>query len=106
MIFLQGYGVTSRMAARIYQHYSAGTINKVTSDPFSLADGCLALAIRRDEIARSMGVRPDDPNRIRARIHFALNRMSEGSCRLPRELSPKPELLKITMPERIRQRCK
>src|SRR5690606_40417756 len=29
MIFLQGYGVTSRMAARIYNHYGAATINKV-----------------------------------------------------------------------------
>src|SRR5690606_5755637 len=105
MIFLQGYGVTSRMAARIYNHYGAATINKVQSDPFSLADEVFGIGfIRADEIARSMGVEPDDPNRIRAGIHFALNQMSkDGHTYAPRtELVAKTaELLKIANTERI-----
>lgn len=105
MIFLQGYGVTSRMAARIYQHYGSATINKVTQDPFALADEVFGIGfIRADEIARSMGVDPDDHNRIRAGLHFALNHMAkEGHTYVPRaELITKTaELLKIENSERI-----
>ena len=33
MIFLQGYGVSSKMAARIYQHYGYNTITTVKENP-------------------------------------------------------------------------
>jgi exodeoxyribonuclease V alpha subunit len=105
MIFLQGYGVTSRMAARIHKHYGAETINKVTQDPFSLADEVFGIGfIRADEIARSMGVDADDHNRIRAGLHFALGQMTkDGHTYAPRgELVAKAvELLKITNAERV-----
>ena len=38
MIFLQGYGVSAKMSARIYQQYGYNTITTVKENPFALAD--------------------------------------------------------------------
>jgi exodeoxyribonuclease V alpha subunit len=88
MIFLQGYGVTSRMAVKIHEEYGNDTISKVKEDPFRLADEVFGIGfIKADTIARSMGVAPDAPGRIRAGLFYALNKLSnEGHTYAPREL--------------------
>jgi exodeoxyribonuclease V alpha subunit len=105
MIFLQGYGVTSRMANRIYQHYGGETINKVKDDPYAMADEVFGIGfIRADEIARAMGLPDDDPNRIRAGLHYALTQLSrDGHTYVPRtELVAKTsELLRVDNTARI-----
>src|SRR5664279_1038540 len=86
MIFLQGYGVTSKMASRIYQHYGYSTVATVKENPYALADEVFGLGfMRADEIARSMGLAPDSPHRMRAGLHFALNQLAkEGHVYAPR----------------------
>ncbi|MFN8379958.1 MAG: ATP-dependent RecD-like DNA helicase [Anaerolineae bacterium] len=105
MIFLQGYGVTSKMATRIIEHYGAATVNKVQQDPYQLADEVFGIGfIRADEIARAMGLDPDDPRRIRAGLHYALSQMTkEGHTYYPRgELVTRTnELLRIDHSARI-----
>jgi exodeoxyribonuclease V alpha subunit len=105
MIFLQGYGVTSKMATRILDHYGAATVNKVQQDPYQLADEVFGIGfIRADEIARAMGLDADDPRRIRAGLHYALNQMTkEGHTYYPRgELVQRTnELLRIDHPARV-----
>lgn len=105
MIFLQGYGVTTKMARRILDHYGAATVNKVQHDPYQLADEVFGIGfIRADEIARAMGLDADDPRRIRAGLHYALNQMTkEGHTFYPRgELIERTnELLRIDHSARI-----
>ncbi len=105
MIYLQGFGVTAKMAARIYQHYGFATINTVKENPFALADEVFGIGfIRADAIAQSMGIDPDAHNRIRAGLHFALNQLArEGHVYSPRPtlVQTAAELLKIDNLERI-----
>lgn len=78
MIYLQGFGVSTRMASRIYQQYGYQTISTVQDNPYALADDVFGIGfIKADAIARNMGVAPDDRNRIRAGLSYALNQMSK-----------------------------
>jgi len=105
MIFLQGYGVSSRMAVRIHNEYGVETVQKVKEDPFRLADEVFGIGfIKADTIARSMGVEPDAPVRIRAGLHYALNKLAgEGNTYAPRAvlLETAAELLGIEQSTRI-----
>ena len=107
MIFLQGYGVSAKMASRIYQHYGFNTINTVKENPFALADEVFGIGfMRADTIAQNMGIDPDSPNRIRAGIYYALNQLAkEGHVFSPRDplVEKCAELLAIRNTERIRE---
>ncbi len=107
MIFLQGYGVTAKMASRIYAHYGFDTIGTVKENPFALADEVHGIGfMRADTIAQSMGIDPDSHNRIRAGIYFALNQLSkEGHVFSPREplVAKCAELLVISNTGRINE---
>lgn len=86
MIYLQGYGISSRMAVRIYAEYGQETVTKIKDDPYRLADEVFGIGfIRADMIARQMGIEPDARNRIRAGLHYTLNKLaSEGHTYAPR----------------------
>ncbi|MBC6934818.1 MAG: ATP-dependent RecD-like DNA helicase [Chloroflexi bacterium] len=86
MIFLQGYGITSRMAIRIYGEYGQETIERVKEDPYRLADEVFGIGfIRADAIARSMGVTGESRGRIRAGLFYALNKLAlDGHTCAPR----------------------
>ncbi|MEO8609261.1 MAG: ATP-dependent RecD-like DNA helicase [Chloroflexota bacterium] len=105
MIFLQGYGISSRMAVRIHNEYGGETVQKVKDDPFRLADEVFGIGfIKADVIAQNMGVELDAPVRIRAGLHYALNKLaSEGNTYAPRHLllSTAAELLGIERSTRI-----
>jgi exodeoxyribonuclease V alpha subunit len=88
MIFLQGYGVTSRMAARIHQQFGSDTIERVQNDPYSLADEVYGIGfLKADQIARNMGIEPESPKRVRAGLLFTLNKLStDGHTYAPHHL--------------------
>jgi len=99
MIFLQGYGVTSKMASRIFKHYGSATISTVKENPYALADEVNGIGfIRADEIAQNMGIPADAHYRIRAGLVYTLTQMTrEGHMYMPRlELVNKAlEIMKI-----------
>jgi exodeoxyribonuclease V alpha subunit len=105
MIYLQGYGVTSKMAARIYKHYGHNTVGVVQADPYTLADEVNGIGfIRADDIARKMGTQPDALNRIRAGLHYTLNQLArDGHVFATRQqlLGTAAEILKIEESARI-----
>lgn len=88
MVFLQQFGVTTRMAARIHAVYGAETILRVQENPYALADEVFGIGfIKADQIARNMGIEPNAPERIRAGISFALDRLSQdGHTYAPQKL--------------------
>lgn len=108
MIFLQGYGISSRMAVRIHNEYGADTIRRVQEDPYRLADEVFGIGfIKADAIAQNMGVPADSPNRMRAGLQFALNQLAmDGHTYVPRTmlLDKAAELLRVdnrTMTEQV-----
>jgi len=88
MIFLQGYGISSRMAVRIHNEYGTETVQKVKDDPYRLADEVFGIGfIKADVIAQNMGVSKEAPNRMRAGLYYALNKLAgEGHTYAPRQL--------------------
>lgn len=88
MIFLQQYGVTARMATRIYAEYGAETINRVKDNPYTLAEDVFGIGfLRADRIALAMGIEENSRDRIRAGLHYALSQLAqEGHTYAPRDL--------------------
>lgn len=85
MIYLQGYGVSSKMAVRIYNEYGDETSKKIEENPYRLADEVFGIGfIKADAIAQRMGVKTNDPKRIRAGLHYALTTLAtEGNTYAP-----------------------
>ncbi len=105
MIFLQGYGISSRMSVRIHNEYGEATVQKVQENPYNLADEVFGIGfIKADVIAQKMGVDFDAPIRIRAGLLFALNKLAQdGHTFAPRQvlLDTAAELLKVDNPTRL-----
>lgn len=105
MIFLQGYGVSSRLATRIHNHYGDDTIRMVQTDPYTLADDVNGIGfIKADAIAQSMGIEFDNHNRIRAGLKYTLNeRTMDGHVFLPRAelIAEAQRILKFENPTRV-----
>src|SRR5690606_14558257 len=99
MIFLQGYGVSSKMARRIYDQFGALTPKVVQDDPYVLADEVFGIGfIKADQIALSMGLRADSQQRIRAGLSYPLNQLAQdGHVYVPRPqlIEKTAELLRI-----------
>ena len=85
MVFLQSYGLTPGLAARIYRQYGAETIERLREDPYRLADEMFGVGFRRaDEIAQAMGVEGDSLQRARAAVRHVLHEaLGEGHVYLP-----------------------
>ena len=105
MIFLQGYGVTARMATKIHAVYGTETINKVKEDPYALSDDIFGIGfMKADQIARSMGLPLDSKERVRAGLSFALKKLSnDGHVYAPQTMlmQTTQELLQVQNQELI-----
>ncbi len=88
MIFLQGYGISSKIAIRIHNEYGSETVSRVQANPYCLADDVFGIGfIKADVIAQNMKVEFDSPNRIHAGLQYALNQLAmEGHTYVPRSM--------------------
>jgi exodeoxyribonuclease V alpha subunit len=87
MMFLQGHGVSTSLAVRIYKQYGQDSINVVRSNPYQLARDVFGIGFRTaDKIARQMGISLSAPERVRAGLLYTLSSLSdEGHCFATRE---------------------
>jgi len=85
MVFLQGVGVSTSLAVRIYKTYRDAAISVVKNEPYRLATDVWGIGFKTaDTIATSQGIPHDSPQRVRAGLQFALSEASdEGHCFLP-----------------------
>lgn len=78
MIFLQGYGVSTAFAAKIYRQYEKEAIATVKDNPYKLADDIWGIGFKTaDSIAQKMGYEKSDPRRCRSGILYTLNDLAE-----------------------------
>ena len=78
MVFLQSYGVSSTYAAKIYKTYAKDSIEKVSKNPYCLADDIWGIGFKTaDAIAKKMGYKENDPRRCRSGILYTLSRLSD-----------------------------
>jgi len=85
MVFLQGVGVSTSLAVRIYKTYQGEAIEVVRREPYRLAGEVWGIGFKTaDQIARSLGMPHDSPQRVKAGLQFALSQASDdGHCYLP-----------------------
>nr|WP_228061155.1 MULTISPECIES: ATP-dependent RecD-like DNA helicase [unclassified Coleofasciculus] len=85
MVFLQGHGVSTTYAVKIYKQYGGGAISTVTENPYQLAADIYGIGfLTADKIAQNLGVPNDSEFRYRAGLVHVLSEAAEdGHCYLP-----------------------
>jgi exodeoxyribonuclease V alpha subunit len=78
MVFLQGHGVSTSLAVKIYKQYGDDSLAVVKNDPYRLARDIWGIGFKTaDKIARSLGLPPDAPTRVEAGIVHALSELAD-----------------------------
>jgi exodeoxyribonuclease V alpha subunit len=87
MVFLQGVGVSTSIAVRIYKQYNDKSIDVVRTEPYRLASDVWGIGFRTaDTIAKAVGIPHDSPQRIKAGLQFTLSESTgDGHCYLPEQ---------------------
>ena len=92
MVFLQGHGISTAYASRIFKRYDKEAVKKVSENPYILAEEIPGIGFKKaDDIAAEFGITGNDPRRVASGIFFVLNSVcKEGHLFLTAE-----ELLKL-----------
>ena len=85
MLFLQMHGVSGSYAAKIFAKYSSFSIDILRTDPYRLAREITGIGFRTaDQLAESLGIERQSPERIAAGVDFALLQIAgAGHCCVP-----------------------
>lgn len=88
MIYLQKYGISTALAAKIYKKYGQKVYHILEENPYRLADDVQGVGFKTaDEIAMRIGIHTDSDYRIRSGIFYALLQgIAEGHIYLPEEV--------------------
>ena len=99
MMFLQNYGITMNLAAKIYQQYGPSLYGIIRENPYRLADDIPGVGFKMaDEIAERVGIFTDSDYRIKAGILYTLLQATgNGHTYLPQTelFAQASELLKV-----------
>ena len=85
MIFLQGVGVSTSIAVRIFKQYGEESITVVRTRPYQLAADVWGIGFKTaDTIAQAVGIPHDSPERVKAGLRHTLSEAADnGHCYLP-----------------------
>nr|WP_219517341.1 ATP-dependent RecD-like DNA helicase [Nonomuraea ceibae] len=85
MIFLQGVGVSTSIAVRIFKQYGDKSVDVVRTHPYRLADDVWGIGFKTaDAIAQAVGIPHDSPERVKAGLRYTLSQAADdGHCYLP-----------------------
>ena len=87
MLILSSNGVSTHFAKRIYDQYGDDAVQIVSKHPYRLARDIFGIGfLSADRIAQSVGLAPNDPERIAAGLIWLLDEgAGQGHVYLPRE---------------------
>ncbi|GGO88736.1 SF1B family DNA helicase RecD2 [Wenjunlia tyrosinilytica] len=87
MVFLQGVGVSTSLAVRVYKKYGDSSVSVVKDEPYRLAADVWGIGfLTADKIAQAVGIPHDSPQRVKAGLQYALSQSTDsGHCYLPEE---------------------
>ncbi len=87
MIFLQGYGISTLFAVKIFKAYGKNAVSIVSKNPYQLAHDIYGIGFfSADKIALSMGFQEYSSERILAGIkHVLASSREQGHCYLTEE---------------------
>jgi len=101
MIFLQGHGVSTTYAVKIYKQYGDQATLVVSKNPYQLAADIFGIGfVTADTIARNLGIAPDSDFRYQAGIlHILQQAAEEGHCFLPERELVEQVVKRLALPE-------
>ena len=87
MMFLQKYGITLNLGAKIYQKYGDSVYSVLQENPYRLADDISGVGFKiADEIAYRIGIHTDSDYRIKSgMVYTLLQATGEGHVYLPKD---------------------
>ena len=87
MMFLQKYGISLNLGAKIYQKYGDSVYSVLQENPYHLADDISGVGFKiADEIAGRIGIHTDSDYRIKSGMMYTLLQATgEGHVYLPKE---------------------
>ena len=87
MMFLQKYGISLNLGAKIYQKYGDSVYSVLQENPYRLADDISGVGFKiADEIAYRIGIHTDSDYRIKSGLSYTLLQAGgEGNVYLPKE---------------------
>jgi len=87
VLALQGFGLTPAQAMQLHQKYGTSCVARVEENPYLLIQEVDSIGFTTaDQIARRLGIEPDDPLRIQAGVTYVLRwARQEGHTYLPIE---------------------
>lgn len=78
MLFLQGHGVSTAYAAKIYRQYGKKSKETVRSNPYRLAEDIWGIGFKTaDAIASRMGYEKNDPRRCKSGLSYTLSQLAD-----------------------------
>ncbi len=93
MVFLQGHGLSTGLAVKIYKRYGDDSLEVVQRDPYQLARDIWGIGFRTaDKIARALGLPLDAPTRLEAGLAHILSEMADDG----HVYVPEPDLLRAS----------
>lgn len=105
MMFLQGHGISTLFAVRIYKEYADKAIQTVTEDPYRLANDFYGIGFfSADKVALSIGLPEDSQQRMIAAIkHVLAASREQGHCYLTEQQinTGVKELIEMDLGERL-----
>jgi exodeoxyribonuclease V alpha subunit len=107
MVFLQGVGVSTSIAVRIYKKYGDASIDVVRKEPYRLAADVWGIGFKTaDTIAQAVGIPHDSPERVKAGLQYTLSQTTDnGHCYLPAPQLVADAVKILDVPAELTVRC-
>ncbi|MBQ9562859.1 MAG: AAA family ATPase, partial [Lachnospiraceae bacterium] len=107
MVFLQGYGISNRLAVKIYEKYRDQMYEVMRENPYRLAEDISGVGFKTaDEIAKNAGIAPDSEHRVKAGILYTLSEeIGAGNVFLPRDQLIEESAALLGVDPEITDRC-
>ena len=88
MIYLQRFGITTTLSAKIYKHYGEKIYQVLEENPYQISDHIVGVGFKTvDDIAMKGGVAFDSEFRIKSALLYVLGQATgEGHVYLPQEI--------------------
>ena len=101
MLFLQDYGITDKLAVKIYERYGEGLYDMMRTNPYKMAEDIEGIGFKRaDEIAKNVGILVDSEYRIRCGLLYALSQaLTAGHTCLPQQVLIQNGSVLLGLPE-------
>lgn len=102
MLFLQEYGITDKLAVKIYEKYGEGLYDMLRTNPYKMAEDIEGVGFKRaDEIAGNVGILVNSEYRIRCGLLYTLSQaLSAGHTCLPEGILLRNSSALLGLPEK------